>query len=212
MKEDALAFFEWGALVTNVHHRLGSLLTCYRISQGTINQISQVDWYDPSADHSANKQAMKTLGGALFSYRHFLTEMMVIGIAKSNEDLFVDIKDVFSTKFDIWRTTLDLRFLDEMRCLRHLSNVVKHSQGVIVDNQSRSHRSLIDVYGYQPNCQVVDLPIHLPTKIAEAYAFQMDLLEKETGFPGEVSGQTGPEILTTIEPWLSPNVLKLQDR
>ena len=113
-------------------------------------------------------------------------------------------------KFDIWKTARSLRFLDEMRVIRHLNNVIKHSQGIITDNGAPSNRALIDVYGFQANTQIEWVDIDIPIKLGEAYGFQMDLVEKETGRPSTMSKKSGTEILRHIEPWLVPDILKFE--
>ena len=102
---------QWGILLTGVHSRIRSLLIAYRATDKAISEMKKIEWYDPKASRSHNKQVMKDLGGAMFSYRKFLTEMMILGIAKSNEDLAVDIYDVLGREFVIWERTISLKFL-----------------------------------------------------------------------------------------------------
>ena len=83
MIEDRLLL--WGSLITGIHSRNSALSIAYKAIEKTITELSANPWYDPEAARRDNKEAMKQLGGALFSLRDFADKMTLIGIAKSSE-------------------------------------------------------------------------------------------------------------------------------
>ncbi|MBW3590952.1 MAG: hypothetical protein KY393_03730, partial [Actinobacteria bacterium] len=65
-------FVQFGVLVTQLHYRLHGILLMLRATDEAIDRLKQAEWFDPKSDHWINKQRMKDLGGAIFSYRRLL--------------------------------------------------------------------------------------------------------------------------------------------
>jgi len=174
-----------------------------------IDEIANgIDWPGPDLSRGENKHLMKEIGGVRFSYLKVIKEMTIIGIAKGIEDLIFDLREIAGIEFKIWDPGMDLRFHDEVKCIRNLNNAIKHARGVIVDNNKQGNRSLIDEHGYKPNSEIEWIEIDLEEMIIKAYVFQLDVISQITGHALEDEYKVEGEELIKYKELLIPEILR----
>lgn len=175
-----------------------------------VEQITEeTEWYDPDLPRRVNKLLMKQLGGVRFSYLKFIKEMTIIAISKSIEDLVFDIRELLGVEFDFWNPGFDLRFHEDLKCVRNLNNVIKHSRGIIRDIDNPSHRSLIDDCGFAPESEVEWLDLDIEGYIAKGFVFQVDVISQLTGgeFPDRLHADED-DVIELVKDFLIPEVLQ----
>ena len=79
----------------------------------------------------------------------------------------------------------------------------------ILDDDEKSNRSLIDVFGYKPNSEIEWLDINLEEMIVKSYVFMRDVIAQITGIELEEEFKTDTaELLEYVTDYLSPDILK----
>jgi len=139
------------------------------------------------------KDEMKHLGGTLMAVTDKTGELIELGCAKMVEDAFNNSNEITESNSQIWDDAMgNLLFAREVRRTRHITNLIKHNNSVILRSSgSRSARVLIDEYGFQD-----DQPLryayrrdqttpkdYLLTSIFYAFHFSFDLFRHESLLP-----------------------------
>lgn len=163
------------AIHFDIIHRLGSLLLMFTVTKNKIEDFqNEVSWYNKNDSRSTNKHRMKETGRMLNGYRQNLNELIVIGIAKSIEDLLFDFEDKLNYEINFWKDCNGYDYYNEMKTLRNLNNCIKHSKGIIKRGQG-SNDYLIDIAGFRENSIINYLELDLEKYIFQSFSFQMDI-------------------------------------
>jgi hypothetical protein len=168
----------------NIHfgiiHRVGSLLLMYSLTEDKLNEFSnEVVWYDKNDTRADNKHRMKETGRMLNGYRQCTKELIIIGLAKTIEDLLYDIEDKFQLKLNFLTDFEGCNCYEEMRIIRYLNNCIKHNKGKIERGNS-SGNYLIDNAGFEEGSNINDIEIDVEDFILKSFVFQMDIFYKQT--------------------------------
>jgi hypothetical protein len=178
-------------LVTTLSAQIQGVLAFYALTQADIGRLTDREWKDPKLSYGENKFRMKMLGGLVFSYRRFVAELSLIALAKALEDLLAEASDLGCVKFEIWKgDELRLRYHHDMRFIRALANVVRHSNSRVTDNKVKNHRFLIDKCRVSPGSEVEYLRLDIPRQAYRAYWFLLQLAAHLAGVEAEAVPRT----------------------
>lgn len=173
--------FEYLTLLTEIDWKIGALLISHRASLDKVNDlIENTSWVDNSLDRYSNKIRMKKLANAGIGYRKFIIEMTIIGIAKTVEDVIVEIKDCLGVEFDIWTDNYSLKNHQDIKKIRSLNNCIKHNKGKVTDDGSRNSTFIIDQVGLRAGVEIFTLDIDWTREIYKAYIFLVHLVSHLT--------------------------------
>ena len=176
-----------GVLFTGICDRLSSVLVSYRATREKVDQLANdLPRLDEGLPVEYHRERMKEIAGARFSLLHYIQEMTIIAIAKTFEDLAFDLRDIANYLFDFWNPDFSLPHYHELSCLRNLNNSIKHSRGVIIDDDHPSNRSLIDDCGYAAGIEIRYIDLDFEALIAKAFFCQNELIEQVTGVTIEI--------------------------
>ncbi|BBD71040.1 hypothetical protein NIES4072_74520 [Nostoc commune NIES-4072] len=179
-------------LVTEVNNKIGALVVTYLASKTKLSELYQnQDWFDSSLSRGENKDRMKRTGGALTGYQSFLTELTIIGLSKTIEDIIVGIKEELNFSYNIWKdNNITSAFHKEAKIVRSLNNVIKHNYGYIRKINEPSGKYLVEECGYPDDFQVCLLESSSSTvsfdmiqEIAQIYIYLLNLLAKVANQP-----------------------------
>ena len=200
----------YGILISSISRWSEGLMISLIASTEKVDEVvDKVVWPNPDLSRGENKHIKKELGSVRFSYLKVIKELTIIGIAKGIEDLIFDLKEIAGIKFKIWDPGMDLRFHNDVKCIRNLNNAIKHSRGVILDNNQKGNRSLIDDYGYKPNSEIEWIKINLEEMIIKAYVFQLDVISQITGHELEEElKDEGNDLNKYVKDMLIPEILR----
>jgi hypothetical protein len=203
-------FIKHGVLFSSICGRLSSVLISYRVVLEKADQLDENNnWLRTDVDYGEMKQQMKEIGGARFSLLHFIQEMTIIALSKTVEDLAVELRSLAKYEFSFWDPEFDLPFHVDIGCLRNLNNSIKHSRGVIIDDDQPSNRSLIDDCGFEAGKEIRYLDLDLELYIAKAFFFQNALIEQVTGYSSEIEiPDTDEGRIQTVDRLLFPDALR----
>ncbi|MBI4561238.1 MAG: hypothetical protein HY724_04265 [Candidatus Rokubacteria bacterium] len=169
-------------LLTTFSVQLDGVWAFYASTCTQIDRLAKHPWEDENLTHSENKFRMKALGGLLFSCRRFAKELSILALAKALEDLSFEAEQLGCPKFNVWKgDELGLRYHRDMRYIRVLANVIKHSGSRVVDNGEKNNRFLIDKCGVTPGSEVEYLNIDIPRYVYRIHWFLDQLAAHLTG-------------------------------
>jgi len=169
-------------LVSTLSVQVQGVWGFYFLTQADLERLTEFPWKDPNLSYSENKFRMKVLGGLVFSYRRFSTELSLLALAKALEDLLSEAKGLGCSRFDVWQgDDLGLRYHHDMRCIRALVNIIKHSNSHIADNGSRNSRFLIEDCRVKPGLAVEHLGLDIPRYVYRIYWFLTQLAAHLSG-------------------------------
>lgn len=193
--------------IGSIFQSTGSLLLSYRATNMKIEEVSQKSpWYNEEDDRQTNKHRMKLLGAAVMGYGKFHKELTIIGIAKTIEDLIVNVNEYSELEFDFWKSDLTLVYFDEMKYIRQLNNCIKHSKGIVINDNSSCNKYLIDVKGLSEGTVIGEfLQIDIEEYIFKSFYFQMELAYHALGMENEWKIT---DDLKSIESLLIPDIIK----
>jgi hypothetical protein len=159
-------------LLTDFGSKIDGLWAFQVAIHAQIEEVSKTEWFDASLSHLENKTRNKQLGGFVFFSRDLLREFMILGMAKTFEDLLVEAKDLGLPTFNIWAgQELELPYHHEMRCVRSLANVIKHNGSRIVDGGGEACGFLIDTAGYKADTEIAYIDFDLEKALYQTYVF-----------------------------------------
>lgn len=166
------------ALVTQVSHELTGLWIFHRASSDKLASMHDSDdWVAREREQLDVKDFYKVKGGALFSFRDYLTKVTIGALAIILESASISAKQIAGRKVDLWDARWDaLPYVLDMRRIAALNNVLKHNQGVIQRSSSRSSRFLVDKCGIRDGQRVVLVGLDLPEQLFRAYSFLLHLV------------------------------------
>lgn len=169
MLNPALAYM---VLVTEFASKIDGLWAFEVAIRAQIEGVAKTDWFDPSLSHLENKTRKKQLGGFLFFSRDLLREFEILGMAKTLEDVLVEATGLGLPSFDIWAgDDLNLPYHHEMRCVRSLANVIKHSASRIVAGGGPACQFLIERAGFKPDTEIAYIGFDLEKALYQTYVF-----------------------------------------
>jgi hypothetical protein len=178
-------------LVTEVNNKIGAIVVTYLASTNKIHELYENStWYNPTLPNSENKHRMKTTGAAIIGYEIFLTELIIIALSKTIEDIILGIKEEFNVSYDIWKHNhITSIFHQEAKLVRALNNVIKHNNGLIEKSNEPSGKYLVNEFGYPDGCKVVDVVStlgksdYILEKTAQIYVYLLNLVAKIANQP-----------------------------
>ena len=141
-----------------LHSSTGALAVMSDATSRTIDEMSKWSYDD--------KLEMKLLGGTLSKMRENFVEFLTLGISKMVEDFFNNLKLFGNITLGIWDSSCDsVEFLEEVRLIRHLGNVIKHNNSIIdYTKGGSSSKALVDDYGFPDNTPIYWLDIFQTSK------------------------------------------------
>jgi hypothetical protein len=156
---------------------------------------------------------MKELGGALFLYRSFLDESIVLSLSNLLEDTWIDLKREVGARYDIWLPSISAEFESDARMIRCLANVLKHNQGVIESSKSKHAAYLVKELGAPDDIDIATLArlkgFDFKDLIYRCYVYCLDLVTQAAGLPRGLLDHPEPERKKETLNFLVPPVLGL---
>jgi hypothetical protein len=207
--------FELLGVMTRLDGRASSVWVSHLATKAKIEQLAATPWHDPTLDRYSNKTRMKEVGAATMNFMAFISESLFMGLAKSLEDLWIDLKVDAGVKYDIWKSPLQPEYLHEAKIVRTLGNIIKHNQSVIDRAKSNHGKFLVDEAGFPNSMQLKTLFLSneklLKTEDMNyfMYVYCLDLLRLTTKFAHPVLALSEPERRAKIAEHLVPPVLNL---
>lgn len=170
-------FLSFSSLASTIGHSIDTLYLVWTSTNEKIEEIAEQDWFDSKANYGANKFRMKQLGGAIFSYRGKLVELMILGMAKLIEDVTFDLKDVVGLNFKIWDPGITLKRYETAIMIRTLANIIKHHHSRISRGSSLDADRLIDEFGFPDGFDIEDWSINQPKNVEADFVVNLYYLE-----------------------------------
>jgi hypothetical protein len=212
----SIDFFNFMGVMTRLDARASSVWVSHLATKAKIEQLATVPWYDPTLDRYSNKTRMKEVGAATMNFMAFISESLFMGLAKSLEDFWIDLKVEAGIKYDIWRSPLRPVHLHEAKIVRSLGNIIKHNQSVVARSKSDHCKFLVDEAGFPDAIQLNTLFL-ANDKLLKTddmnyfmYLYCLDLLRLATTFEHPVLALPEPERRAKIAEHLVPPVLNLE--
>jgi len=203
-------------ILSNLAMRARNVWISHLATQSAIQKLSNTPWHDPMLDRFTNKSLMKEVGAAAMGYQVFLGESLVLALAKSLEDFWIDLKKIAKIKkYDIWKSPLQPLHTQEAKVIRNLGNVIKHNQSIIDKSSSANAKFLVDQAGFTDNIplSVVFLGykniLDLDNIVYQIFLYSLDLMFHLFDFKHELLKLDEPERRTQIANYLIPGVLGL---
>jgi len=164
------------ALLFEVDDRIGGILFAYRSTCQKMDELSREEmWLDLKLSRRDNKDRMKELGGALFGYRRFLTEMTISSAANATEAVRANIILVTSVRLDFWKSSPPVPRLKLAREVLCLTNVIKHNRGQLKRGSSQHAEFLIDKCGLPDGADLYLIPFNMEFMLRQIYAFLLGI-------------------------------------
>lgn len=195
--------------------RASSVWVSHLATREKIGQLSRTPWHDPDLDRYTNKTRMKEVGGATMNYMSFIAESLYIGLAKSIEDFWIDLRVTGRVKYDIWKSQLQPVFLHEAKIVRSIGNVIKHNQSILQRKSSDHAKFLVDEASFPDSIELKmlfvsdDLRLRTLDMTYLIYLYCLDLLRLTLGFAHPVLAMSEPERRKHVAEHLVPPVLQL---
>jgi len=126
-------------------------------------------WLDLKLSRRDNKDRMKELGGALFGYRRFLTEMTISSAANAIEAVRANIILVTSVRLDFWKSSPPVPRLKLAREVLCLTNVIKHNRGQLKRGSSQHAEFLIDKCGLPDGAELYLIPFNMEFMLRQLF-------------------------------------------
>lgn len=202
-------------VMTRLDTRASSVWVSHLATKAKIEQLAATPWYDPAMDRYSNKTRMKEVGAATINFMAFIYESLFMGLAKSLEDFWIDLKVDAGIKYDIWKSPLQPVHLHEAKIVRTVGNIIKHNQSVVDRSRSDHGKFLVDEAGFPDSIQLKTLflakDVLLKTDDMNyfMYLYCLDLLRLATKFEHPVLALPESERRANITAHLVPPVLDL---
>lgn len=201
-------FFLYAQFVSIIPHRVGAILLSYLATNNKIKEMYEIKWYDENLSRLENKENMKIVGGSAMSYNKFIKEMTIVAVSKSIEDLLNDLNEEAGLSLEFWDLDASIVFYDEMKKIRNMNNCIKHSNGIVKDDQSNCNRYLIDVCGLTPDYEITLFEMDYEKVILNNFFFQYDLFCKTLNYEN-VWTEINDESYSDLKKYLIPPILNL---
>ena len=202
-------------ILSRLDMRASSVWVSHLATQSAIEKLAETPWNDPSLDRYSNKTRMKEVGGATMSYMVFVGESLILGLSKSLEDFWIDLKVSVGIKYDIWKSTHHPLYEQEAKIIRSLGNIMKHNMSIIEKTKSEHAKFLVNDAGFPNDIQLSTILLggdrHLVLKDITyfMYLYCLDLLSLAVGFEHPMLKLSEPERRAAISEHLVPKVLNL---
>lgn len=129
-----------GIILSEVYSSIGTIVLMIKSGNEEIERIRGTSY--------SSKDEMKLVGGIASQYEGKLNELVVLGLAKVVDDVFYIIQTEIDMKCDFWGLNPEPYFYNEVKCIRHCANVIKHHKSY-VDGSDQDSKSLIDQYNFK---------------------------------------------------------------
>ena len=202
-------------VLTRLDIRASSVWVSHLATREKIRQLASTPWHDPDLDRYTNKTRMKEVGGAAMNYMGFIAESLFVGLAKSIEDFWIDLRLSTRVKYDIWKSHHQPMFLHEAKVVRSIGNVIKHNQSILESKSSDHAKFLVNDAGFPNSMElktlfITDDPLLKTSDMTYlVYLYCLDLLRLTCGFAHPVLGLAEPERRRHVAEHLVPPVLQL---
>jgi hypothetical protein len=202
-------------ILSRLEMRASSVWVSHLATQSAIQKLAETPWNDPELDRYTNKTRMKEVGGAAMGYTVFVAESLVMALAKSLEDFWIDLKVSAGIKYDIWKSPLHPFYEHEAKVIRSLGNIIKHNQSIIDKSKSEHSKFLVNEAGFPNDIQLSSIflgqkGLLVPDDITYfMYLYCLDLLHLLVGFKHPVLEMSEPQRRAQIVDNLVPRVLEL---
>lgn len=109
--------------LTQIEHSIGTIIFILDSTDRRFAEVLKTPYHD--------KHSMKFIGSTAHNYRAKMIELVILALAKTIEDLISAIEKNEGIKIRFWQDLGGYKFYKKARLVRHLSNVIKHHEGVI---------------------------------------------------------------------------------
>ena len=166
------------SLVTRLRYNLEGIVLLYKATLHGINSLEKnTEWYNSSDGRGENKFRMRELGSALFLSTSHLQESVILFLARAVEDIIFDLQKRIKEDINIWKLdSTKYMYLKEAQEVRHLSNVIRHNSGYILEGEGQSSDRLISNFGYHNHEKVGSIEFDFDLKLFQTYNFCVSLI------------------------------------
>src|SRR5690606_13616975 len=132
----------------------------------------------------------------------------IISVSKSIEDLLNEMNEDLSNPVSFWEITVNPIYYNYMKMIRNMNNCIKHSSGIVKDNNESSNRYLIDECGIKPGFPLEYYEMDYELMVLKNFLFQFDLSSKLLNFRNPWL-DIKEENIKEVKNFLIPPILKL---
>ncbi|MCE9646063.1 MAG: hypothetical protein K8S20_08700 [Chloroflexi bacterium] len=163
--------FHGEEIINHLEDEMGALALSYFASTERLNKIIEMPVKRAEETGKWSKWDNKEIWGAAMNYEVFLHEMSFIGLAKTIEDVRVELKRQLNIDFHPKQENLNLPYLKYLKSCWAFSNIIKHNQSELVRGATKygdteyvlDEWDIIEGYNLEtvilarhPSCEIVE--------------------------------------------------------
>lgn len=176
----------YAAALTALESRMAGVAFSFLASMEKLESIAGIDIDNGSKDHSEIKERIMEHEAALLSYLVYSHEAAIMSLQNLVESTANELKRDGWIKFDAFKNDQQVCYLDELKFVRAVSNVLKHNEGS-VNRKSESGKHLIDtvglIEGYEIESFILsrNINFYIPDLIVKIYLACLSMIQKAFG-------------------------------
>jgi hypothetical protein len=211
----AVNIFELTGVMTRLDGRASGVWISHLATKAKIEELAATPWRDLTLDRYSNKTRMKEVGAATMSLVAFIGESLFMGLAKSLEDFWIDLKVDAGVRYDIWKSPFQPEYLHEAKIVRTIGNIIKHNQSVLDRSKSDQGKFLVDEANFPNSMQLKTLFLSNEKLLKMEdmnyfmYVYCLDLLRLTTKFAHPLLALPEPKRRAKVAEHLVPPGLQL---